>query len=254
MFGLSVPPNGLVCAIEQATGPTNLETAESQGDHDHAPIRRRLRPCPVGTCSRAAARSPQNCVQRLDQGWRFIAADPSGAEAETFDDRAWEPVSVPHSWNAADWQSPSYRRGPGWYRRTLTLPDDWAGKRVFLRFEAAGTSADVYVNGRAVGHHVGAFAAFCVEITEALRPGTPTVLAVRVSNAPRDDMPPLGGDFNLFGGLYRPVTIFARDPICISPLDHASPGVVARQLAGHGRSRADIAVDATLSNCHSGGR
>ena len=111
---------------------------------------------------------------------------------------------MPHSWNAADWQSPSYRRGPGWYRRTLTLPDAWGGKRVFLRFDAAGTSADVYVNGRAVGHHVGAFAAFAVEITGEVRPGTSAVLAVRVSNAPRDDMPPLGGDFNLFGGLLPP--------------------------------------------------
>ena len=147
----------------------------------------------------------------------------------------------------ADWQSPSYRRGPGWYRRSLALPDDWAGKRVFLRFEAAGTSADIYVDGRLVGHHVGAFAAFCVEITAAIRPGTPAVLAVRVSNAPRTDMPPLGGDFNLFGGLYRPVTLFARDPICISPLDHAAPGVAVRQLAVTA-DRADISVTATLSN------
>ncbi len=170
-------------------------------------------------------------VVRLDSGWRFVKGDPAGAQAATFDASGWETVSVPHSWNVADWQGPTYYRGPGWYRRQLDVPASWQGKRVFVRFDAASIAAEVFVNGERVGDHVGAFAAFCFEITRQVRPGAANVLAVRVNNAPRDDTPPLSGDFNMFGGLYRPVTLFARDPICITPLDFGGPGVAVRQVS-----------------------
>ena len=38
----------------------------------------------------------------LTDGWRFTQDDAlSGAEAPSFDDRAWAAVSVPHTWNRA---------------------------------------------------------------------------------------------------------------------------------------------------------
>ena len=40
-----------------------------------------------------------------------------------------------------------------------------------------------------------------------------------------EDVAPLSGDFTVFGGLYRPVHLFATNAVCISPLDFASPGV-----------------------------
>jgi hypothetical protein len=36
--------------------------------------------------------------------------------------------------------------GPGWYRRELNLTPE-TGKRYFVRFEAAGSEAEVYLNG-----------------------------------------------------------------------------------------------------------
>jgi hypothetical protein len=45
-----------------------------------------------------------------------------------------------------------------------------------------------------------------------------------VDNSPQDDIPPLSGDFNMDGGLYRPVHLIVTDPLCISPLNMASPG------------------------------
>ena len=60
------------------------------------------------------------------------------------------PVRLPHTWNAADAQNErTYRRGKGTYTRTIAVPESWKGrKRVFLRFEAAGQAATVYVNGK----------------------------------------------------------------------------------------------------------
>ena len=143
----------------------------------------------------------------------------------------WQTVSVPHTWNAADGQNgkPGYRRGPAWYERPLDAPASWRGKRVFLRFEGASLVADVYVNGQHLGQHRGGFGAFCYEVTRSLRFDGHDDLMVRVSNARVEDVPPLSGDFTVFGGLYRPVHLFATNPVCISPLNFASPGVYITQ-------------------------
>lgn len=186
---------------------------------------------------------------RLDGDWRFIRSDAQGAQAETFEDGTWEAVSLPHSWNAADWSAPNagYYRGPGWYRRSLQIPASYAGKRVFVRFEAASIVAEVFVNGQRVGEHRGSFAAFCFEITRLVRPGAKNLLAVRVTNAKQNDVPPLDGDFNVFGGLYRPVTLMVREPLCVTPLDFGSPGVAVRQTHVDAE-RADLALTTKVSN------
>ena len=56
--------------------------------------------------------------------------------------------------------------------------------------------ADVYLNGKPLGQHRGAFGAFCFEITTNLSAGGTNLLAVRVNNAPRPDIAPLAGDFS----------------------------------------------------------
>ena len=54
----------------------------------------------------------------------------------------------------------NYLRGPGWYRRELDLGKPVDGRRYFLKFDAAGSVADVYLNGSLLGEHRGAFGAF----------------------------------------------------------------------------------------------
>ena len=55
-----------------------------------------------------------------------------------------------------------------WYRRKVVLPGDFNRGRVLLHIGAADQIADVYVNGRQVGHHEGGYASFWFDITEAL--------------------------------------------------------------------------------------
>jgi beta-galactosidase len=166
----------------------------------------------------------------LATDWKFIQQD-AGPAASPQD---WASVSVPHTWNATDAQRGTrgnpgikggYFRGPCWYQRSIDVPADWAGKRVFIRFEAASIVATVYLNGEAIGEHKGAFTAFCFELTPHLRPGKANDLRVRVDNSPTQDVPPISGDFNMDGGIYRPVHLIVTDPLCISPTDYASPGI-----------------------------
>ncbi len=185
--------------------------------------------------------------QMLTDGWRFQKGDETNAVVPEFADASWQNISLPHCWGWDEAQvTKNYYRGPGWYRRALDLQPE-AGKRYFLRFEAAATVADVYLNGQKLGQHRGGFGAFGYEITEALNANGQNILAVRVSNAPESDIAPLSGDFCVFGGLYRPVHLLVADALCFTPLDHASPGVAWLQTKVSAKE-AIIDVTAHVSN------
>ena len=169
---------------------------------------------------------------RLDSGWRFKLGDADGAQNLKFGERSdklWEIVSVPHCWGWEDAeQGKEYYQGPGWYRRELNIAPE-PDKRYFLRFEAAGSVADVYLNGLWLGQHRGAFGAFAFEVTANLSASGTNLIAVRVSNAPEPDLAPLSGDFPVYGGLYRPVHLVVTGPENFTLTDHGSPGVAWRQ-------------------------
>lgn len=194
----------------------------------------------------------QRQSRELATGWKFLKQD-ADVSADT---TAWEAVQVPHTWNAIDGQNgraataetpAGYYRGPAWYQRMLDVPAEWKSKRVFLRFEGASLVSDVYVNGQLLGEHRGGFGAFCYELTPRLRFDGKDELRVKVNNARVDDVAPLSGDFTVFGGIYRPVSLFATDSVCISPLDYASPGVYL-SVPSIGDKEANVQAKVLLSN------
>lgn len=217
------------------------------------------------------ALSAQRTTQPLNDDWRFLRQDAS-VVASTDN---WQKVTLPHSWNAEDGQRSGknrlddnghaivtdndaapiadptkkfgYYRGTGWYARTINVPEEWEDKRVFVRFEAAGQVARVHVNGQMLGEHRGAFTAFCYELTPYIKAGKTNELRVEVDNTHRQDIPPLSGDFNVNGGLYRPAELIVTDKVCISPLDFASPGVYITTKKVDA-AYADVEVRSLLSN------
>lgn len=187
----------------------------------------------------------------LTDGWRFQLGDATNAALADFNDAAWQPVSLPHcwGWEQAQKGDTNYYRAPGWYRCGLDVKPA-AGRRYFLRFEAASLVAEVFVNGQSVGRHRGGFGAFGFEITTNLAVGGTNWLAVRVSNAAENDLAPLDSafrDFPVYGGLYRPVHLIEAGPECFSLTDHASPGVRWMQTSVTD-TQAVLDVTAEISN------
>ncbi|MBC8096770.1 MAG: glycoside hydrolase family 2 protein, partial [Akkermansiaceae bacterium] len=186
---------------------------------------------------------------KLMSDWSFYKGDVAGAENPTVDDSGWQKLSLPHSWGWEEAQlGKNYYRGPGWYRRALPVGSAAMGRRYFVRFAGAGSVADVYVNGKSLGQHRGAFGAFCFEITGSLSTnGSANVLAVRVSNAAQPDLAPISGDFCVFGGLYRTVELIETADVNFTPTDHGSPGVAWLQTKVSGQE-AVLDVKAQVSN------
>jgi beta-galactosidase/beta-glucuronidase len=182
---------------------------------------------PVTTTLAAVAAAAEDGRQSLllDEHWRFLRADAAGAERGDFDDDAWSAVILPHTFNAQDGDiGGGYYRGIAWYRRTLQLPRLDAKHRYYLQFDGAALATDVWINGRHAGRHEGGYAAFRFDVSALLRRGA-NLIAVRVDNSHLSTVAPLGGDFTVFGGLYRSVHLLITDRLHIDPLDFAGPGV-----------------------------
>ncbi|HXI56554.1 MAG TPA: glycoside hydrolase family 2 TIM barrel-domain containing protein, partial [Polyangia bacterium] len=187
----------------------------------------------------------------LAQGWRFIKMDVGGAATTAFDDSAWAPVTVPHTWNSSDGQDGGndYYRGIGWYRTHVTVPAEEAGRRIYVEFDGANIVTTVWVNGVMAGMHQGGFARFRFDVTSMIKTGAANVIAVQVSNAAglSANIPPVTADFTFFGGLYRDVRLVTAEPAHLD-LDHfGSSGVLATQ-SNVSRQSATVAVRASVTN------
>jgi hypothetical protein len=69
-----------------------------------------------------------------------------------------------------------------WYRRSFTLPADWAGQRVLLHFGAVDYLCEVFVNGEIVGTHQGGYDPFSFDITQKLTGSGAQDIALRVND------------------------------------------------------------------------
>ena len=70
-----------------------------------------------------------------------------------------------------------------WYRRNVTIPSEWTGKRVLLHFQAVDYDSTVWVNGEEVGRHRGGFSPFSCDISDVASAGEEITIVLRA----RDD-------------------------------------------------------------------
>ena len=141
----------------------------------------------------------------------------------------FEAVTIPHTWNATDGTSPDYYRGAAIYRCHFDAPRAAAAdSRTFIRFEGVCQDATVWLNGKRLGRHRGAFTAFSFELTHFIKKRN-NELVVEVSNALDSLIMPLGGDFTMFGGIYRQVWLISVPQVCFTLNDYGSNGIYVSQ-------------------------
>ena len=94
----------------------------------------------------------------------------------------WQPVTVPHVWNATD--TVRNRSGWGWYRKEFRLPrtaDATERPTLWrLRFLGVRERATVWLNGRKLGEHSGGYTPFELD-ARGLDPRATNRLVVRAS-------------------------------------------------------------------------
>ena len=188
-----------------------------------------------------AAQNPYRQRINLNDGWSIKPAYNTSSKG--FKDG----ITLPHTWNANRvFEGADYERTIMIYRKMLEVSPEWEGKRLFLYFEGVNALAHVLVNRQTVGSHYGGYTGFCMEITDEVKIGEKNVVEVYASNEYRTDLIPLSGDFNIYGGIHRPVHLLVTDKDCISPLHYGSTGVYIRPKKVSAE-RADFEVSTLLS-------
>src|SRR4051812_10528249 len=93
----------------------------------------------AGNAAASVVADPSRQVVDLQASWKFKKSNPSGAEKSSFDDSGGSGVPPPHPGKNKDGQDggSNYSRGRGWYRKSLTVPASFTGKKVYLQFDGA---------------------------------------------------------------------------------------------------------------------
>jgi beta-galactosidase len=168
------------------------------------------------TSLKAAQPAPQPRQRiNINREWKFILGDQKNAELSDYKDTGWDDVNLPHSFSTPYFQTGQWYVGYGWYRKYINVPAIWKGKRICIEFEGAFRDAEVFVNGKPVGHHQSGYTGFCYDITEAVVTGK-NVLAVRLNNLWNARLAPRDGDHNFCGGIYRDVYLVVTNPTHIA--------------------------------------
>jgi beta-galactosidase len=178
----------------------------------------------AGSFDAAAASLPftppasPRATYNFNPAWKFIRQDVPGAENPDFDDSAWTPVSLPHTYNDED----SFQHiishsggdrnayaGLAWYRKHFKLPAGAKGGKVFLEFEGMKQAGRFWVNGKSAGKFENGVTACGLDLTDLVNFDGDNLIAVKVdnSNGYREEATGvgyewMGRDFNPnYGGL-----------------------------------------------------
>lgn len=153
----------------------------------------------------AASRQTEN----LNRDWKYQCGDYLCAEQPNYDDSNWQQVGIPHSFSIPYFMSKDFYTGYGWYRKSLHLSAEETVRKVFLEFDGVFQEAEVFVNGKKAGRHMGGYTGFSIDISSYIKTGD-NLLAVRVNNLWRPDVAPRAGEHVFSGGIYRNVRLVIK--------------------------------------------
>jgi exo-1,4-beta-D-glucosaminidase len=141
-------------------------------------------------------------------------------------------------------------RVPWWFRTEFQVPQQYAGKTVWLHFSGINYRASVWLNGQQIAtpdKMVGAWRVFEFDVTRLVTPGQTATLAVEVSPPQPDDLAitfvdwnPLPADKDM--GIWREVYLTASGPVSLR-----YPQVISK-LDLPSLEKAQLTVTAELHN------
>lgn len=180
-------------------------------------------------------------ADKLNAGWKFLLADDTQAKNTVYNDRNWQDVRLPHDWSVKGKLDSTLASctgylpgGIGWYRKTLNVPQNQQGKKVYLYFEGIYNRSEVYLNGQLLGKRPNGYISFMYDATPHIKYGQDNVIAVRVDHSRSADSRWYSGS-----GIYRNVWLVYANPLHI-----AQWGVFAYpQVSGNkGTLKVEVAV------------
>ncbi len=150
-------------------------------------------------------------VESLCGRWEFVTADDRNDKGK-LPKRYTRSIHVPSAWE----QLPGLEnyRGKAWLRTTVPAAEGWALRLVF---GGVSHTADVFIDGKHVGHHYDAFTPFDVVVPRLSEGDHELVVQVDNSFGEHSALH-IDNDYYTYGGITRPAEVQLVPPVYIDRL------------------------------------
>ncbi|MCR4673420.1 MAG: hypothetical protein K5675_00285, partial [Lachnospiraceae bacterium] len=163
----------------------------------------------------------------INNGWLFSKAEgkkyEENVDVTSIDWKRAKEVILPHTW----FKEEDQYRGLTYYKKELTI--DYKEDEVYyIEFEGADQRCKVYCNETYLGEHKGAYATFRFMLPDEDVSQGQVTITVLLDNSNCDEVSPMFGDFTVFGGLFRNVSILSAKKNHFDYLYFGTKGLILR--------------------------
>ena len=163
----------------------------------------------------------------------------------------WKMVNLPHDWvvdlpyvkeasHSHGYKAVGYKfpeNSVGWYRKTITVPQEDLGKHLYLQFDGIFRDARIWINGFYLGHEPSGYATQVYDITEYLNYGEDNLICVRADATLEE------GWFYEGAGIYRHVWLNKTAPLHVAPF-----GTFVHSTLTAPFDKAKLTIETTVEN------
>jgi len=209
----------------------NTEMIGLNQEEGHVPM------LPYDNIEKALVNAPEQSTGylSLDGKWKFLyAVNPDGIQPDFykqgFNEKGMKEITVPGNWQMQGYGEKIFRNiaqpfkanppfiprdfNPvGSYKKTITVPQNFKDKQLFLHFEGVSSAFFVWVNGQEVGYNQGANEPAEFDVTKLVKPGknTISVMVFQYSDGTYNE----DQDFWRLAGIFRSVYLMATPKVHI---------------------------------------
>lgn len=158
----------------------------------------------------------KNAIYNFDNNWKFNLGDVTNAQNINFDDSNWKNINLPHDYSLiqdynqnGEAESGYKLGGIGWYRKNFILDQALKDTAIFVNFDGAYQTTEIYVNGIMVGENYYGYIGFTYDISKFVWFGKENIIAVKTNN------PVPTSRYYSGSGIYRDVQLKIYDKIHI---------------------------------------
>lgn len=155
-------------------------------------------------------------VVSLAGAWKFAAPPPSDFWKEDLDTSTWSNVDMPNEFATLGYQITPNMEYP--CRRKIKIPADYAGQRIFIRFDGVYGYARVWINGAYLRDHFGGFTSWDCEITDYVKAGQDADLVLGITDRSDDISQASYYAKHSVAGIIRGVQLFAVPRVFVNSL------------------------------------
>lgn len=158
---------------------------------------------------------------KLDGVWKLNPSPQEGFQTKAIEN-GWKDFIVPGQWLQQGFDIPK-EQGVG-VSAEFEIPASWAGKRIFLRFDAVHAGTDYWLNGKHLGYSENLATPVEFDVTEAALVGAKNRLAMKmVVDTPSETASWMSGyALHSLGGIPRSVRLFALPQVHIARLHYTT--------------------------------